>query len=121
MPTHILFVDDDPDIQRVEHERLQRFGYTVTTRSTAQGALNAYTQAPDAYDAIVADYRMPGINGLELARKLRQNGCGRPIVLMSGGQNGLSEYRGHVGFDAFLPKPVGGKELDSVLRQLLHG
>jgi len=121
MPSHILFVDGDPNIQRVEHERLRRFGYTVTTRSTAQGALDAFMQAPGSYDAIVADYQISEINGLELVYRLRQHGCSRPIVLMSGVQNGLSEYQGHVGFDAFLPKPVGGQELSTVLGQLLHG
>ncbi|HYX69382.1 MAG TPA: response regulator [Terriglobales bacterium] len=61
---------------------LESFGYSVQTAGSAQDALEM--AAKSHFDVVVLDYRMPGMNGLELARVLRRRFPSLPMVLLTG-------------------------------------
>lgn len=66
---HMLVVDDEPDIRETLAEILEHSGFLVDIAASGQEALERI-QA-NAYDGILSDIRMPGLNGMELYRRLR--------------------------------------------------
>jgi len=87
----ILIIDDDELVLRTVDIMVQALGYTSTTWSDPVAALATFVESSDDYDAILVDYKMPGMTGLELveeARKVRPN---IPIIVMSGNAEGLRE------------------------------
>ena len=120
MSGHILFVDDDEQVIELERVRLQRLGYEVTTRQSAQAALDLLAEDADTYDLVLTDYAMPGRTGLDLARTIADNEYDLPVVLMSGFSAQVSEEEARrAGVVTFLRKPVGSSELEEVLAALL--
>jgi signal transduction histidine kinase/ActR/RegA family two-component response regulator len=113
----LLVVDDNPDIVDVEAERLRHMGCRVTPCLGPDAALEELRRAPDAFDAVLTDYTMPHMNGLELIAALRKMRPGLPALLFSGfsAQVDAADLRA-AGVDAFLHKPVPQKDL----RQALH-
>jgi CheY-like chemotaxis protein len=78
MSLRVLVVDDEPDVRFLLRVQLERRGFDVDLVSSGEEAL-AYTDTGSC-DVIVLDLRMPGLNGLEVARRLH----GRwPIILYS--------------------------------------
>lgn len=79
----ILLVDDDKDILDIIRLDLEDDpANAVDTTSTATEAITKVTRTP--YDVIIADWRMPGMNGSDLIRKLRSDGCASFIILYTG-------------------------------------
>ncbi|MFA4859362.1 response regulator transcription factor [Methanoregula sp.] len=80
---HILLVDDDKDILDIMRLDLEDDpAFAVDTCSASSEALEKTRN--EKYDVIVADWRMPGMNGTELIRQLRGNGCISLVILYSG-------------------------------------
>ena len=119
---HVLFVDDDDQVVDLESVRLHGFGYEVSTHQTAQDALDAIEEHPEAFDLVLTDYAMPGMNGLTLIRTLRDRGYTMPIILMSGFSAKVSEEEVlQAGAEMFLRKPVGSSEMEDALDTALNG
>jgi CheY-like chemotaxis protein len=79
----ILLVDDDKDILDIIRLDLEDDpANAVDTTSTAAEAIRRVAGTP--YDVIIADWRMPGMNGTDLIRKLRSDGCASFIILYTG-------------------------------------
>lgn len=79
----ILLVDDDRDILEVIRLDLEDDrNNTVETSPTAADAIEKVKNT--RFDVIISDWRMPGMNGTDLIRKLRSDGCTAYIVLYSG-------------------------------------
>ena len=64
----VLCVDDDPAITRILSRWLGRQGFETLQTADPVEALSWVQQAPDAFDAVITDQKMPGLTGLELAR-----------------------------------------------------
>jgi two-component system, NtrC family, response regulator AtoC len=77
----VLVVDDETKMQRVLEIMLKRMGHEVTCASNGQQALQALESAP--VDLVISDLRMPGISGTELLAKLRLQGNGVPVIIMT--------------------------------------
>jgi DNA-binding response OmpR family regulator len=75
-------------------------------------------QLPDPPDLILLDYAMPGMNGLQLARLLRERGFAMPIVLVTGYAELADSDGSDNPLDALLRKPFTIRELDATLRRL---
>jgi len=76
----ILTVDDDPGIVRVVGEAFEDAGYGMTVASTGpDGLLDARL---NDYDLIVLDVMLPGLDGIEIARRLRAEGVTTPISFL---------------------------------------
>lgn len=79
----ILLVDDDPDILDIIRLDLNDDkANAVDTTSTAAEAIEKVRK--NRYDVIISDWRMPGMNGTDLIRKLREDGCSSYIILYTG-------------------------------------
>jgi CheY-like chemotaxis protein len=80
--THlVLVVDDEPSVRFFERLSLEEAGLTVGEASSGAEALELVRDARDDYAAIVLDFRMPGMTGLETAQAIRDSGNATPIVL----------------------------------------
>lgn len=112
----ILLVDDHADIAAAMAAGLQRFGYEVHVASGGEEALEmAQEFLPDA---ILLDIGLPGIDGYEVARRLRREPRfkGTLLVAVSGyGIDGEDEKARHAGFDRQLIKPVSSAEVEQIL------
>jgi len=79
----ILLVDDDPDILDIIRLDLHDDeANNVDTSNTAAEAIEKVRN--NQYDVIISDWRMPGMNGTDLIRKLRDDGCSSYIILYTG-------------------------------------
>ena len=63
----ILYVDDEAPLVMLAVQFLERLGYRVDGYTSAEEALEAFRLQPDAYDAVVTDYNMPGLSGTDVA------------------------------------------------------
>ncbi len=112
MKAKILVVDDDVSIRGMYAEILEDEGYEVTTASDGQDALRQLGGVQ--VKAVLVDMMMPGMDGLELCRQLRQADDTRllPIILISAGPNVVGKAK-EVQANAVLVKPF---DLDNLLR-----
>ena len=80
----ILFVEDDLDQLATIPRVLGRLGYEVKGSSSAAMALRSLGDAPGSFDLVLTDFDMPGVNGVEFARRLLAEHPGLPVVMVSG-------------------------------------
>ena len=81
---HILFVDDEEEITSLGKDMLERFGYTVTVKTSGVEALEAVRAQPDKFDLLVTDHMMPRMTGFQLARELKRIRPDLPIIITTG-------------------------------------
>jgi DNA-binding NtrC family response regulator len=78
----ILFVDDHEVLARLSCEILEMQGYRAVSAYNAAEALEKFDK--ESFDILVTDFRMEGMNGLELARKIHQKSPGTPVIIVTG-------------------------------------
>ncbi|WP_284614861.1 PAS domain S-box protein [Aquabacterium humicola] len=83
-PRHILCIDDDEVMRLTEEGLLLSLGYLVTGCASGQDAIDAVRAAPQAFDLVVADYNMPDLSGLDVARELARIRPSLPVLISSG-------------------------------------
>ena len=81
MPSRILIAEDDPSHLEILRRHLSRSGYVVEACESGEGALAAFHRFQP--DLVLSDLRMPGMNGLELLRKLHADAPDTTVVLMT--------------------------------------
>lgn len=122
----ILVVDDSPETREYMANALSELGVHAVC---AEGGADAVGQAARAqaagtpFDAVLLDWKMPGVDGLETARRIRaQAGGAVPILLMSAYDRSDIEAQAHeVGIRGFLQKPVFRSTLYHGIRQFVMG
>ncbi|HWR02477.1 MAG TPA: PAS domain S-box protein [Humidesulfovibrio sp.] len=80
----ILFVEDDQDQLATIPRVLGKLGYEVTGRSSAPEAMRALDDNPGGFDAVLTDFDMPEVNGVEFARRILTRHPGLPVIMISG-------------------------------------
>lgn len=113
---HVWVIDDDHSIRWVLEKALQRDNMTVVTFDSGNRVLAALEKGEP--DAIVADIRMPGINGLELLSRIRAGSPGLPVIIMTAHSDldsAVSAYQG--GAFEYLPKPFDVDEAVALVRR----
>ncbi|MEM6424735.1 MAG: response regulator [Cyanobacteria bacterium P01_D01_bin.128] len=118
--THILVVDDNPDLRTYLSSILQREGYQV--RTAYNGAMGWELAATHKPALILTDLMMPGISGLELIQRIRQDSAlkGTPVILLTAKVDDETRLEGvEQGADAYLSKPFNDRELLAEVRNLL--
>jgi two-component system response regulator MprA len=116
----ILVVDDEPAVRESLRRALELAGYTVELADDGEVAL-ARLDREGAPDAMILDVLMPGIDGLEVCRRLRAAGNGVPILMLTARAEVDSRVAGlDAGADDYLPKPFALAELFARLRALLR-
>ncbi len=115
----VLIVDDDEAIRTALQRGLEQSGFTaVTARDGLEGWEHAEAQQPAA---IVLDVGMPGINGVELTRRLRAAGSDVPICILSARGEVDDRVAGlQAGADDYVSKPFATKEVAARLHALLR-
>lgn len=116
----ILVVDDEEQITSMLEESLKRLGYTVTSQSTGNEALDTLTRIPDQFDLVISDVTMPGITGDKLVRKIHEIRPDIPVVLCTGFEGRLTKEEIQAfGVTDFLMKPISRKDLARSIRNVL--
>ena len=120
MGQHVLVVDDDPTVSDVVRRYLERADYTVRLAADGQAALDAY--AEERPDLLVLDLMLPGIDGLEVCRRLRMTDRDLPIIMLTAlGEESDRVLGLEIGADDYVTKPFSPRELvlrvQSVLRR----
>ncbi|HNS20737.1 MAG TPA: response regulator [Sedimentisphaerales bacterium] len=117
----ILVVDDEEDIRELVELNLDREGYRVLTCETGEQALAvARAQTPDL---IVLDLMLPGIDGLEVCKRLKANPTLQqiPVVMLTAKGEESDIVAGlELGADDYITKPFSGKVLVARVRRLLR-
>jgi len=117
---HILFVDDEHILVEIGQTMLDRLGYQVTARTSSLEALTAFENEPDRFDAVLTDQTMPGMTGIDLARRMLQIRPELPIILCTGYSNLVDETQAKAyGIKGFAMKPLTKKGITALLRAVL--
>lgn len=114
----ILVVDDEPQIRRSLQVNLEGKGYAVVTAESAEQAIQAI--ANRAPDVIVLDLLMPGMDGIELTRRIREHSTVPIIVLSAIGDERKKVEALELGADDYVTKPFNTEELVARIRSVLR-
>ncbi|MEQ9569819.1 MAG: response regulator transcription factor [Longimicrobiales bacterium] len=116
-PLEILVVDDQPEVVDVIRRGLQDEGYLVSAAGTGEKGLEMASAG--SFDVVILDVILPGIDGFEVARELRDRGITTPILMLTQRDTEEDVIHGlEEGADAYLPKPFRIGELQAHLRAL---
>jgi signal transduction histidine kinase/CheY-like chemotaxis protein len=117
----VLVVDDEPALVALAEEMLAGLGYEPFGLASSTDALARFTAAPDRFDLVLSDERMPGLSGTELVAALRRIRPDLPAVLASGyGGPGLAQRAAAAGVRVLVAKPLARAELARAVAQALQ-
>ena len=107
---NVLIVEDDPVILRGLKDNFAMEGYSVQTASDGERGLEMALASPP--DLLVLDLMLPGLNGYEICRSLREDRCNVPTIMLTAKGEESDKLLGFgVGADDYLTKPFSIREL----------
>jgi CheY-like chemotaxis protein len=114
----ILVVDDDPVVAKSFDRVLSGKGYAVITARDGPEALEKL--ASEHYDAVFTDIRMPGMDGLEVAARIKATQPWLPVVIVTGyGSPGNEARAKEIGVAGFLNKPLSPEMIEGSAREAM--
>lgn len=115
----ILLVEDEPDIAQLLLLHLKDLN--VEAVRCADGLTGYQRAVSEPYDLIILDLRLPGLDGLEICRRLRQEGNAVPILMLTAKSSELDRVLGlEVGADDYVTKPFSVMEVMARVKALLR-
>ena len=118
MDAHILAIDDDPAMRKLVADYLG--GNDLRVTAVATGAEMAQVLGQHAIDLVMLDLRLAGEDGMELARKVREEGA-TPIIIVTGKHDEADRVMGlEIGADDYVMKPFSPRELLARIRAVLR-
>jgi DNA-binding NtrC family response regulator len=116
---HILIIEDEPTTSWALAEGLSDDGYTVDTFATAEEAWSWLQQG--RCDLVISDLRLPGMSGLEFARKLARGRRGLPVIVLTAyGSSETLRQLAAAGVSECFPKPFAMDALRRSVRRSLQ-
>jgi len=118
----IMVVDDEEDVLSIFSNLLTKNGYSVHAFSCSEIAFEHFRYSPEAFSLVLADVRMPGMNGFQLARKVKELNPTVKVILATSFEINMEEFRKvlpNTQVDGFLEKPVPLKKLSQVVKDVL--
>jgi DNA-binding response OmpR family regulator len=114
----ILLVDDERSIQTLLSYPLQKDGYEVVSAFDGREALARFAEAP--FDLVVLDLMLPGVDGLEVCRRLRSRSA-VPIIMLTARSEEVDKVVGlEIGADDYITKPFSMREFRSRVKAVLR-
>lgn len=115
---HVLAIDDDPSIREMIADYLGDYDMHVTTLDSGREV--AELMARETIDLVILDLKLPGEDGMAIARRLRAD-SGVPIIMLTGRKEEADRVMGlELGADDYLTKPFSPRELLARIRALLR-
>ena len=115
----ILVVEDDNDISRLLEIHLSDIAFKVDVANNGVDGLNRASNHD--YQLIVLDLMLPGLDGLEVCRRLRGMGINTPVLMLTAKSSELDRVLGlELGADDYLTKPFSIKELQARIKAILR-
>jgi len=117
--SRILVIEDDPDIRELVSLNLRDLNFEV--EAAADGELGYQLASEDSFDLIVLDLMLPGLNGLEVCRRLRGKENFTPILMLTSLNSETDRVVGlEMGADDYLVKPFSIRELQARVKAMLR-
>ena len=117
-PARVLVIEDDPTVAEVVGRYLQREGYSVGVES--DGAAGLARALADPPDLVVLDLMLPGLSGLEVCRKLREQ-APVPVIMLTARSGEVDRVTGlELGADDYVAKPFSPRELTARVKAVLR-
>jgi DNA-binding response OmpR family regulator len=116
--THVLVVDDEPTVREVVAGYLRRDGHMVSEAADGPTALELLESDPP--DLVVLDMMLPGVNGLDILRRIRSNGD-IPVIMLTARAEEADRVAGlELGADDYVVKPFSPRELAARVNGVLR-
>ncbi len=118
----LLIVDDDSDIAQVLKLGLQQNGYLVDSFTNPEEALQSFKSNAEPYHLLLSDVRMPGLSGIQLAKKVKQINPNVKVILMTAFEirdNEFSKVFPSTQVDGFVQKPIGIREMTNKILSVI--
>ena len=116
--THILVMEDDPTISAALDMILTEAGYDIDVAETGEAALELFEQKQ--FDLIIADLKLPGINGMEVIRQVKEKKPEIEVIVITGvGTQPIAEEALELGAHDFLPKPFTDDQIKTAINEAL--
>ena len=110
----ILAVDDDAQIRAILEEGLSEADFECRVQTVADGPAGLNAASEHQFDAVILDVQLPGMNGFDVLRALRDRGNDVPVLLLTGTDDESSVVRGlREGADDYVTKPFNLPELQA--------
>ena len=123
MMRRVLVCEDEDSIREFIVINLKRSGYEVVDVNCGEDALTAYEESNGKFDIALLDIMMPGINGMEVCKKLREKSSNLGIIMLSAKSQEMDKISSlMMGADDYITKPFSISELiarvDAVCRRV---
>jgi len=121
MPHHVLIIEDEPAIQELLALNITQAGHNAMRALSVEHAQDLMRETIP--DLILLDWMLPGMNGLEFARKLKSDAVTKsiPIIMLTARGEEYDKVRGlEVGADDYVTKPFSPRELNARIKAVLR-
>lgn len=116
---HLFVVDDDEDIRHLLKVYLEKHQFTVSTASSGEDFLAAFSKEPDT-DLVILDIMLPGEDGFSVCRSLRSKSS-VPVIMLTANSDEMDRIVGlELGADDYLAKPFNPRELLARIKAILR-
>jgi DNA-binding response OmpR family regulator len=116
--THILVMEDDAGISAALDMILTEAGYDVDIAESGEAALELFEQK--GFDLIIADLKLPGINGMEVIKQIKEKKPEMEVIVITGvGTQPIAEEAMTLGAHDFLPKPFTDDQIKTAINEAL--